>query len=59
MASVISKVGLMLFGLVMMALGGLFALVFILFQILRHPFTAFKKVARNGEPILLTRSCKQ
>ena len=39
----------MLFGLVMMVLGGMIALLMIVWEMITHPFTVFKKVPRNGE----------
>ena len=49
MASVLGKIGLMLFGLVMVVLGGMIALLMIVWEMITHPFTVFKKVSRNGE----------
>ena len=49
MASVLGKIGLMLFGLAMMVFGGMIALLMIVWEMITHPFTVFKKVPRNGE----------
>ena len=49
MASVLGKIGFALFGLVMMVLGGMIALLMIVWEMVTHPFTVFKKVPRNGE----------
>ena len=46
MASVLGK---MLFGLVMLVVGGMIALLVIVLEMITHPFTVFKKVPRNGE----------
>ena len=46
---VVKRICVMMFGLVMVMLGGLFVLVTVLVQIITHPFSAFKKVTRNGE----------
>jgi hypothetical protein len=50
MASVLGKIGLMLFGLVMMVVGGMIALLVIILEMITHPFTFFKKIPRNGMP---------
>ena len=49
MASFFARIGLMVFGLVMMAVGGIIALLMIVWTMITHPFTVFKKVPRNGE----------
>jgi hypothetical protein len=41
--------GLILFGLVMMVVGGMIALLMIVWEMITHPFTVFKKIPRNGE----------
>ena len=49
MASVLGKMGSMLFGLVMMVVGGTIALLVIILEMIMHPFTFFKKIPRSGE----------
>ena len=49
MASVTTKLGFLILAVVMMLLGGFFTLLRILWAIITHPFTVFKKVQRNGE----------
>ena len=41
--------GNLLFGLVMMVVGGMIALLMIVWEMITHPFTVFKKIPRNGE----------
>ena len=45
-----SFLGNLVFGLVMMVLGGMVALLMIVWEMITHPFTVFKKVPRNGKP---------
>ena len=49
-AMMAGKIALMLFGLVMMVVGGMIALLMIVWEMITHPFTVFKKIPRNGEP---------
>ena len=49
MASVLGQNALTLFGLVMMVVGGMIALLMIVWEMIAHPFTVFKKIPRNGE----------
>lgn len=49
MASIPRRIGLMLFGLVMLLVGGMIALLVIIWELITHPFTFFKKIPRNGE----------
>lgn len=49
MASVTTKLGFLTVVVVMTVMGGLLTLLRILWAILTHPFTVFKKVPRNGE----------
>ena len=44
-----SVLGNLLFGLVMMVVGGMIALLMIVWEMITHPFTVFKKIPRNGE----------
>ena len=44
-----SALGNLVFGLVMMVVGGMIALLVIVWEMIRHPFTVFKKVPRNGK----------
>ena len=43
-----SILGNLLFGLVMMVVGGMIALLMIVWEMIAHPFTVFKKIPRNG-----------
>ena len=56
MASVLGKMSLMLFGLVMMAVGGTIGLLVIILELIMHPFTFFKKIPRSGE-LLRSKLC--
>ena len=49
MASVTTRLSFMIIMVVMLLLGGLFALLKILRVIITRPFTVFKKVHRNGK----------
>ena len=54
MASVTTKLSFLVLMVVMMLIGGLLTLLRILWAIITHPLTVFKKVPRNGE--FVTRS---
>ena len=51
MASVLGNV---VFGLVMMVVGGMIALLMIVWEMITHPRTVFKKVPRNGKSSVMS-----